>query len=46
MENKMAEFTEAHNGLADAHNHLEDDLNSLTAKLADLEDRNRNGTPF
>lgn len=37
MENKMG----AHNGLVSAHNHLEDEVASLTAKLADLEDRNR-----
>lgn len=41
VENKMAEFSEAHNGLVDAHNHLEKDMTSLAAKLADLEDRNR-----
>lgn len=40
-ETKMAEFSRAHNGLVDAHNQLEDDLQSLTAKVADLEDRNR-----
>lgn len=37
----MGEFSGAHNGLVGAHNHLEDEVASLTAKLADLEDRNR-----
>lgn len=41
VENKMGEFSEAHNSLVDAHNQLEDELTSLAAKLADLEDRNR-----
>lgn len=40
-EAKMGEFAEAHNGLVDAHSHLEDDLASLTAKMADIEDRHR-----
>lgn len=41
VENKMAEFSDAHNGLVDAHNKLEDDLQMLSAKVADIEDRNR-----
>lgn len=41
VEQKMGELSEAHNGLIDAHNHLGDDVSSLAAKLADLEDRNR-----
>lgn len=41
VENKMGEFSEAHNSLVDAHNHLEGELSSLVSKLADLEDRNR-----
>lgn len=41
IETKMGEFSEAHNGLVDAHNHLEDEMSSLAAKLTDLEDRNR-----
>lgn len=40
-ENKIAEFSEAHNGLVDAHNKLEDDFKKLATKLADIEDRNR-----
>lgn len=34
FENKMGAFLETHYGLVDAHNHLDDDLTSLTAKLA------------
>lgn len=41
IENKMAEFTTAHNGLVDAQNQLDDDFHSLSAKVADLEDRSR-----
>lgn len=41
LENKMGEFSGAHNGLVDAHNQLEEEVASLSAKLADLEDRNR-----
>lgn len=41
VETKMGEFSEAHNSLVDAHNNLEDDMESLATKLADLEDRNR-----
>lgn len=41
VEQKMGEFSKPHNRLVDAHNHLEDNLSSLVAKLADLEDRNR-----
>lgn len=41
VEDKMGEFSEAHNTLVDSHNHLEDEMRVLTAKLADLEDRNR-----
>lgn len=37
----MAEYSEAHNGLVDAHNSLENDLRVLSAKVADIEDRNR-----
>lgn len=36
VENKMGEFSEAHNSLVDAHNHLEDELSSLATMLADL----------
>lgn len=38
-ETKLAEYSIAHNTLVDAHQ-LEDDMKSLAAKLADLEDRN------
>lgn len=41
VEQKMGEFSEAHNGLVDAHGTLEEEVSALTAKLADLEDRNR-----
>lgn len=41
VENKMGEFSTAHNSLVDSHNQLEDEVESLKAKLADLEDRNR-----
>lgn len=41
VEQKMGEFSEAHNGLVDAHGTLEEEMSALTAKLADLEDRNR-----
>lgn len=41
VENKMGEFSEAHNSLVDAHNNLEEDMATLANKLADLEDRNR-----
>lgn len=41
VETKMAEFSEAHNGLVDAHSKLEDDFQTLSAKVADIEDRNR-----
>lgn len=41
VENKMGEFSTAHNSLVDSHNQLEDELDALKAKLADLEDRNR-----
>lgn len=40
VEIKMEKFSTAHNGLVDAHNQLED-IKSLSAKLADLEDRNK-----
>lgn len=38
---KIGEFSEAHNGLVDAHGLLDDEVTTLAAKLADLEDRNR-----
>lgn len=41
VENKMEEFSTAHNGLVDTHNQLEADSNTISAKLADLEDKNR-----
>lgn len=41
VENKMAEFSTAHNELVDAHNNLEDELHLMAIKLADIEDRNR-----
>lgn len=41
VENKMEEFSAAHNGLVDTHNQLEADVTSLSEKLADLEKRNR-----
>lgn len=41
VENKMGEYSDAHNTLVDAHNQLEDDVIALKAKLADLEDRSR-----
>lgn len=41
VETKLAEFSEAHNGLVDTHNSLEDDFQALSAKVADIEDRNR-----
>lgn len=41
IEHKMGEFSNAHNELVDSHNQLEDEVATLTAKLADLEDRNR-----
>lgn len=41
VESKMAEFSEAHNDLVDAHNTMEDELQRLTTKLADIEDRHR-----
>lgn len=41
VENKMGEFSAAHNGLVEAHNQLEEDVKSISAKLADVEDRNR-----
>lgn len=37
----MAEFWEAHNRLVDAHNKLENEIQMLSTKLADIEDRNR-----
>lgn len=47
VENKMGEFSGAHNNLVDTHNSLEDELSALAAKLADLEDRNwRNNVKF
>lgn len=41
VENKMAEFSTAHNGLMDTHNQLNEVMKSIAVKLADLEDRNR-----
>lgn len=41
VEQKMGEYSTAHNGLADAHGLLEEEVATLTAKLADIEDRNR-----
>lgn len=41
IESKMGDFSTAHNGLVDAHYQLEDDVKSIIAKLADLEDKNR-----
>lgn len=41
VESKMVDFSVAHNGLVDAHNQLDDNLKLLSAKLVDLEDRNR-----
>lgn len=40
VEVKMGEFATALNGLVDAHNQLGEDVKSLSAKLANLEDRN------
>lgn len=37
----MAKFSTSHNGLIDAHNQLNEDMKLIAAKLADLEDRNR-----
>lgn len=41
VEDKMGEFSEAHNTQVDARNRLDEELHTLAAKLADLEDRNR-----
>lgn len=38
VENKMGEFSEAHNSLVDAHNNLKEDMATLANKLADLEE--------
>lgn len=37
----MGRFLSAHNGLIDAHNQLEEEIKSILAQLADLEDSNR-----
>lgn len=41
VETELADFWEAHNGLVDAHNSLEEDFRALSAKVPDIEDRNR-----
>lgn len=41
VEQKMGDFSGAHNDLVDAHNALEDEVAALSAKVADIEDRNR-----
>ncbi|XP_066451070.1 uncharacterized protein [Eleutherodactylus coqui] len=41
MENKFDEFTSSHNDLIDAHYGLEEELEALKSKVADIEDRNR-----
>lgn len=41
VEQKMGEFSGAHNGLVDAHSTLEDEVAALSAKVADIEDRSR-----
>lgn len=38
---RWGNFYTAHTGLVDAHNQLEEDMISITTKLADLEDKNR-----
>ncbi|XP_031747289.1 uncharacterized protein LOC116406722 [Xenopus tropicalis] len=41
LENKMAELVSSHNELIDANSTLESEVDKLTNKLADIEDRNR-----
>lgn len=41
VENKMCDFTDAHNELVDAHFELEDEIKNLKLKVTDLEDRSR-----
>lgn len=41
IENKMGDFTEAHNDLVNAHFELEEEIKYLKLKVADLEDRSR-----
>lgn len=41
LEEKMGEFTEAHNDLADSYNTTQKELDRLTEKVTDLEDRSR-----
>lgn len=47
VENKMCEFTSAHNEMVDSHFELEDEVKHLKTKIADLEDRaRRNNVKF
>lgn len=41
VENKMEEFTLAHNELVDAHFEVEDEIRAMRLKMADIEDRAR-----
>lgn len=41
VENKMCDFTEAHNKLVDAHFDVENEIKNLKLKVADLEDKSR-----
>lgn len=40
-ENKICDFTDAHNKLVDANFELEDEIKNLKLKVIDLEDRSR-----
>lgn len=41
VEQKICDFTEAHNELVDAHFEMEEEIKRLKLKVADLEDRSR-----
>lgn len=41
IESKMADFAKSHNSLIDSHTALEEEVNKLSAKVLDLEDRSR-----